>query len=118
MGSLVLPGQVLSVAGYLFVISVSQRIAAEAGRKTSGSTSSLVYLVYFLVLLAYLLLSNAVVPDWSVVAVLRELSTNRAADLSLPVLLRTLILHLVIAGAGYLAALWRLSRAARVVRAL
>lgn len=117
-GSLALPRQALSVLGILFFISLCQRIASEAGRRTTGPTGSLAYLVYFLVLISYLLLSFATLPQWSVIRILQEITTNRGGGLRRISLIKTLSLHLIIAVLGYVLTIWRLSRTARVARAV
>lgn len=116
-GSLALPRQALIVLGIMFFVSLCQRIASEAGRRTTGLTGSLAQLVYFLVLISYLLLSYVTFPQWSVIRVLQEISTNRGGGLSQVSLKKTLLLHLTIAFLGYVLTAWRLNRTAKVVGA-
>lgn len=116
-GSLASPRQALSVLGLVIFVSLCQRMASESGRRTTGPTGSLAYLVYFLLLITYLLLSFVTFPQWSVIRVLQELSADRGGGLNRISLIKTLFLHLVLGILGYVFTLWRLILGARVVRA-
>lgn len=115
--SMISPVQILSVAGFLGLISFCQRVAAEAGRRDDKTTGSLGFLVYVILLVSYLLLTLATFPEWSAVNVLRVLSTAGAGEFGRHAVLKTATLHLVLGVFGYAISIWRLRRCVRVERA-
>ena len=90
---------------------------AEAGRRSDRATGSLGFLIYILAIILFMLLTFATFPEWNPVKVLRNLSVNGAEEISRSSLLKTGALHLFLALSGYAVSAWRLSRAARVVKA-
>ncbi len=116
-GSLSSPLSVLSAAAFLAFISFCQRVATEAGRRSDRTTGSLGYLIYFLVLLSFMLLTFATFPEWNPLSVLRNISVNGGEELTRSSLIKTSTLHLFLALSGFSISAWRLSFAARVVRA-
>jgi hypothetical protein len=110
------PWRIPAVTGYLCFTTFTLRSAAEAGVRHDRAAGPLGYLIYLLLLGAYLVVSTLKFPEWSSISTLKMLCGAEGV-FSQKILVKTAAVHLLFGTGGYGISIHRLYRTVRVLRA-